>query len=147
MAGANVVDLCIQKLNSWNPKNNNGFLRRVAYVVSEFGKNVKTTESGGIWQVSRIAFQDTLDTSAHSRLPYKYEQIWKLYGIDWKSVNYKDLDKSFHSALAARLYLSNFPESIPPAHQVKEQAEYWKFKYMRGSGDVQQFIKKVKELD
>ena len=36
MAGANVVDLCIQKLNSWNPKNNNGFLRRVACVVSEF---------------------------------------------------------------------------------------------------------------
>ena len=56
MAGANVVDLCIQKLNSWNPKNNNGFLRRVAYVVSEFGKNTNTTESDGIWQVSQTVF-------------------------------------------------------------------------------------------
>jgi hypothetical protein len=50
-------------------------------------------------------------------------------------------------ALAARLYLSNFPEPIPSAHKIKDQAEYWKFKYMRGSGDVQQFIEKVKELD
>jgi hypothetical protein len=147
VAGAKVVDLCIQKLESWNPKNNNDFLRRVAYVVSEFGKNVKITESGGIWQVSRTAFQDTLNTSAHGRLPYKYEKIWKLYKIDWKSVAYKDLDKPFYSALAARLYLSNFPESIPPAHKIEDQAEYWKFKYMRGSGDVQQFIDKVKELD
>ena len=70
MAGTNVVDLCIQKLNSWDPKNNNGFLRRVAYVVSEFGKNANTTESDGIWQVSQTAFQDTLDTSSLLTVAY-----------------------------------------------------------------------------
>ena len=64
------MDLCIQKLNSWNPKNNNGFLRRVAYVVSEFGKNANTTESDGIWQVSQTAFQDTLDTSSLLTVAY-----------------------------------------------------------------------------
>ena len=115
--------------------------------MSDFGRNTKNTESGGIWHVSYAAFQDTLNTIAYSRLVNKYEQIWKLYRIDWRSVNYKDLDKPLYSALAARLFLSNFPEYIPPAHQVEDQAEYWKFKYMRGSGDVQHFIEKVKELD
>ena len=147
IAGAKVVDLCIQKLKSSMLKDDKDFMRRVAYVMSEFGRNVKNAESGGIWQVSPTAFQDTLDTNAHGRLLNKYEQIWKLYEIDWKSVKYKDLDKPFYSALAARLYLSNFPEYIPPAHQVQDQAEYWKFKYMRGSGDVQHFVEKVKELE
>ena len=67
--------------------------------------------------------------------------------IDWKSVKYKDLDKPFYSALAARLYLSNSPKHIPPAHQVNEQAKYWKFQYMQGQGDLQSFLNKVSELE
>ena len=42
----------------------------------------------------------------------KYKQIWKAYKID---CTYKDLDKPFYSALAARLYLPNFPESANQA--------------------------------
>ena len=93
------------------------------------------------------AFEDTMDTRAHKRLPGKYQRILKAFNIDWKSVSYEDLDKPFYSALAARLYLSNYPEHIPPAHQIDNQAEYWKFKYMAGSGDIQYFKDKVHELE
>ena len=145
--GRRIVELCIEKLKS--PKfrmlDDNHFLKRVAYVMSEFGRNMKN--NGGIWQVSPTAFEDTMDTRAHKRLPGKYERILDAFGIDWKSVTYKDLDKPFHSALAARLYLSNYPEHIPPAHQIQDQARYWKFKYMAGIGDLQFFIDKVHELD
>ena len=123
----------------------NNFLRRVAYVMSDFGRNMKG--GGGIWQLPYMAFEDTMDTRAHARLPHKYERIWDAYGIDWKSVKYKDLDEPFYSALAARLYLSNFPKHIPPADQVNEQAKYWKFQYMQGKGDFQSFLNKVSELE
>ena len=146
-SGCHIVEMCVQKLKSphFNVPDDNDFLKRVAYVVSEFGKNI--IKNGGIWQVTPTAFEDTMDTSAHKRLPQKYQQIWKAFNIDWKSVKYKDLDKPFYSALAARLYLSNYPEYIPPSHRVQDQAEYWKFRYMTGSGDIQHFIKKVKELE
>ena len=101
-----------------------------------------------------------MDTRAHKRLPRKYQQIFEVYNIDWKNVRYKDLEKDrapcermpadrkpFYSALAAKLYLSNYPEYIPPAHQIQDQARYWKFKYMAGSGDLQFFIDKVYELE
>ena len=145
--GRRIVELCIEKLKSPKFKmlDDNHFLKRVAYVMSEFGKNMKN--NGGIWQVTPTAFEDTMDTRAHKRLPGKYQQIWEAYDIDWKNVRYKDLDKPFYSALAARLYLSNYPEYIPPAHQIQDQAHYWKFKYMAGSGDLQFFIDKVHELE
>ena len=142
-----IVEVCIEKLKSpeFNMPDDNQFMKRVAYVMSEFGKNMKT--NGGIWQVTPTAYEDTMDTRAHKLLPQKYQQIWKAFNIDWKKVEYKDLDKPFYSALAARLYLSNYREYIPPAHQLQDQAEYWKFKYMAGSGDIQSFIDKVHELE
>ena len=82
-------------------------------------------------------------TVAQSTNMNKYGSCTELIG----DRSTKDLDKPFYLALAARLFLSNFPEYIPTAHQVEDQAEYWKFKYMHGSGDVQHFIEKVKELD
>ena len=146
-SGHQIVEMCVQKLKSplFNVPDDNEFMKRVAYVMSEFGKNM--IKNGGIWQVTPTVFEDTMDTSAHKRLPRKYQQIWKAFNIDWKSVKYKDLDKPFYSALAARLYLSNYPEYIPPSHRVQDQAEYWKFRYMTGSGDIQHFIEKVKELE
>ena len=145
--GHRIVELCIGKLKSpdFNMPDDNQFLKRIAYVMSEFGKNMKT--KGGIWQVTPTAFEDTMDTRAHKLLPGKYQRIWKAFKIDWKSVSYKDLDKPFYSALAARLYLSNYPEYIPPAHRIADQAEYWKFNYMAGSGDIQYFKDKVHELE
>ena len=146
MKGPEVVQLCIEKLKSpiFDMLDDNDFMRRVAYVMSDFGESM--SGNGGIWQVSMTAFKDTMDTSAHYSLPRKYKKIWKAYGIDWTSVKYSDLNKPFYSALAARLYLSNFAELIPPPHRVDEQAEYWKFKYMRGAGNMNTFKEKVAEL-
>lgn len=141
-SGPEVVRLCIKKLKSpiFNMPDDNNFMWRVACVMSDFGREMN--KNGGIWQLSTTAFKDTMDTSAHYALPRKYQKIWKAYGIDWKNVKYEDLNKPFYSALAARLYLSNFSEPIPPPHKVSEQAEYWKFMYMRGEGDMLMFKKK-----
>ena len=146
-SGPEVVDLCLEKLKSplFNMPDDNGFLKRVAFVMSDFGKNMKST--GGIWQLSLIAFEDTLDTRAHYRLPKKYEQIWDAFGIDWANVKYDELRKPFYSALAARLYLSNVPDYIPAPQQLQEQAKYWKFRYTRGKGDIKNFIDKVQKLE
>lgn len=140
------MKLCIEKLGSplFDMPDDNDFMRRVAYVMSDFGR--ETNGNGGIWQLSTMAFEDTMDTRAHYSLPRKYNKIWKAFGIDWTSVKYHDLNKPFYSALAARLYLSNFAEYIPPPHKISEQAEYWKFKYMRGKGDLLKFKQKVLEL-
>ena len=67
--GRRIVELCIEKLKSpeFNMPDDNQFLKRVAYVMSEFGKSMKS--NGGIWQVTPTAFEDTMDTRAHKRLP------------------------------------------------------------------------------
>ena len=145
-SGRRIVELCIEKLRSpkLNMTDDNHFLKRVAYVMSEFGKNMKI--NGGIWQVSPTAFEDTKNIRAHKCLPEIYEQILEAYDIDWKNVRYKDLDKPFYSALAARLYISHYSE-IPPAYLIENQAYYWKYKYMAGVGDLQFFIDKVYELE
>ena len=145
--GPEVVDLCLRKLksDSFNMLDDNDLMRRIAYVMSGFGENIE--DNGGIWQVSHVAFEDTKDTRAHKRLPRKYDQVMTAFGIDWNSVKYKDLDKPFFSALAARLYLSNFPDLIPPAHKIDKQARYWKMYFMRGGGDDRMFVAKVKELE
>ena len=146
-SGPEVVDLCLEKLKSplFDMPDDNNFMRRVAFVMSDFGKNMKST--GGIWQVSLTAFKDTMDTSAHYRLPKKYKKIYNAFGIDWANVNYDELRKPFYSALAARLYLSNVPDYIPAPQQLEEQAKYWKFEYMRGKGDINTFLDKVHKLE
>jgi len=84
-------------------------LRRIAYIMSKDGKDMKS--DGGIWQLSEFAFDDTMTTWAHYRLPSKYNKIHQAFpGIDWPSTTRQDLDKPFFSALAARLYLSSFNE-------------------------------------
>ena len=143
-----MVQRCIEKIHSptFGMLDDNDFMRRVAYVMSDFGRDTRNIGYGGIWQLSEIAFKDTLDTSAHLRLPGKYERIYKAYGIDWTTVKYTDLIKPFYSALAARLYMSNSPKLLPPTSDVQEQAMHWKFQYMRGSGDIENFKRKTYEL-
>lgn len=147
-SGVQVVDLCIQKLKLWI-REENMFMKRVAFVMTNFGVQMSRSGSnGGIWQLSSAAFQDTKDHMSHRRLPMKYERLMELYGIDWMSVTYSDLNKPLHSAIAARLYLSNNPASIPPSQEIAEQAAYWKYKYMSGAGESAAFYtKKVLELE
>ena len=148
--GPEVVEACISKMaNSeiLGLPDDNGLMRRIAYVMSRDGKNMKS--DGGIWQVSEFGFKDTKEDSAHYRLPSKWARINQAFGIDWPAVKRRDLEKPFYSALAARLYLSNFSERIPLANKIADQAWYWKYFYMRGSSGAneQDFVNAVAELD
>ena len=146
-AGAEVVEACVNKIASSNIlPDDNGLLRRIAYVMSKDGTDLKS--DGGIWQLSEFAFDDTMATWAHYRLPSKYNKIRQAFlGIDWPSTTRQDLDKPFFSALAARLYLSNFKERIPNANRIRDQAYYWKDFYMRGVADERKFLAAIAELE
>lgn len=145
--GTEVVEACVDKIASSKIlPDDNGLLRRIAYVMSKDGKDMKS--DGGIWQLSEFAFDDTMATWAHYRLPSKYNKIRQAFpGIDWPSTTRQDLDKPFFSALAARLYLSNFNERIPNANRIDDQAYYWKDFYMRGVANEKKFLDAVAELE
>ena len=131
-SGEDVTRLCIKRLlDSYIFPDDKDFMLRVAHVMSRFGDPPFPLETdGGIWQVSLFAYNDNLDTRTHVRLTTKYEKISRCFGINWKSVERRHLAIPMYSAIAARLYLSNFAESIPPAYKVKEQAKYWWNIYM-----------------
>ena len=152
--GAEVVQACVDRINSSQVlsfPDDNKILRRIAHVMSKDGAEMKRGYNGGVWQVSKFAFEDTglKGTAAHYRLPSKYIKIREAFGVDWPSVKYEQLDVPFYSALGARLYLSNFAEPIPPASCVEEQAQYWHYIYMRGSplANEDKFLYSVAELE
>ena len=134
--GTDIVMACIDKLNMLRDRgvfpDDKGFLRRIAYVMSRDGKpSWQLHTDGGIWQVSIYAFQDTLRTDSHVRLPKKYQKIKDSLGIDWKKISRVHLEIPIISAVAARLYLSNFAEPIPPNYGIEDQADYWWDFYMK----------------
>ena len=128
------------------------FLRRIAYVESRDGTHPNTYRAGyhgGIWQVDLVGFQSTQDTTSHPGLVPIHQQIQKDFGINWPVVQWMDLRKPLFSALAARLFLFNIPQSIPPASDLRRQAMYWKEHYNTpsGAGTVQKFIDDVTALE
>ena len=153
-SGKEVVEAAVQKIQESSIfKDDNQFLRRVAYVESKDGTDSNTYRVvheyyGGIWQVDEIAFRDTQNTESHPGLVKKYEKIKDEFGIDWKTVTWQDLEKPFYSALAARLYLSNIEETIPSSSEIEAQAQYWKTYYNteNGTGEVQRFVTDVMML-
>lgn len=107
-------------------------MRRIAHVMSNDGKPPFSLHTdGGIWQVSIFALKDTHDTDSHISLGTKYGKIKKIFDIDWRQVGRVHLAIPMYSAIAARLYLSNFAEYIPPDYSVNEQADYWWNYYMK----------------
>lgn len=131
--GKDVVNLCIQNLyKSGIFPDDHGLMRRIAHVMSNDGNPPFPLHTdGGIWQVSLFAFSDTHDTRAHVRLGRKYGAIMKHFDIDWRKVERIDLAIPMYSAIAARLYLSNFAEFIPPEYSFEKQADYWWYIYMK----------------
>jgi hypothetical protein len=141
-SGEDVVKLCIEKIEASGifPKDTtNDFMRRIAYTMSRDGNPpFQLTTDGGIWQVSLYAFSDTKNTEAHIRLNNtyndtyisKYTKIKAHFDIDWPTVRRVDLAIPFYSALAARLYLSNFAEPFPPCYDIEKQSQYWWNKYL-----------------
>lgn len=111
------------------------FMDRLAYVESNYGMHRLTYRpgyNGGIYQVDEIGYRDTLAVSSHPGLRRRYQKITDEFGIDWPSTSYVDLRKPLYSGIAARLFLSNIPESIP--WDKEAQGKYWKKYYNTESG-------------
>ena len=127
---------CIGKLKELEAAelfpNDKDFMERLAFVMSRNGEALfQLHNDGGIWQVGRFAFDDTKNEFGHIRLPKKYQRLSDFLGIkDWRKVTRVDLEIPMYSCLAARLYLSNFAEAIPPSFNHNKQQEYWWRFYM-----------------
>ena len=151
-SGADVVRSVIERIQRSNifPPDNQ-LLRRIAYVESKDGTDPGTYRHGyygGIWQVDLTGFRATQDTRAHPRLRGRFDRIQEKFGIDWRQVQWQDLRKPLYSGLAARLFLSNIPASIPAASDLRAQGQYWKVHYnsASGAGTVDKFVRDVQAL-
>lgn len=120
----------------------NDILRRIAFVETRDGRDPDTFRegyNGGIWAVDEDAFMNTKNTDSFKRLHAKIQQIEEELGISWLSVEWVDLRKPLHSALAARLVIFNAPRSVPPANDLAGQARFW-IEYYNQAGDAANFV-------
>lgn len=110
----------------------NDFLRRLAYVESEFGnKKGVSLEDGGIWPVTKETFSKTQSDRHRGKRSIALKRIHvaieTVFGIRWQKVSWPDLIRPFYSALAARIALWQLPEDIPEdwESQVKFFVKYY----------------------
>jgi hypothetical protein len=132
------------------------FLYRVATVESRWGEDPRTYRSGywgGIWQVDRVAFEDSQDGDSHPSLLEWYRRLRArantlgMLELDWVRLSWEDCVSPLVSCLAARLYLATIPEPVPDS--LEAQAVYWKKHYNKaqGKGTVEGFIRAVNSLE
>jgi len=118
------------------------FLTRISATESCYGLN-KSNGKNNIYQVDKVAFDDTQDIKSHQGLIDKFKKIENKTGIVWTGQTYNDIrgDK-FKNGIAARLLLGNKPGKIPS--DLEGQATYWKKHYntSSGKGGEQDFIDK-----
>ncbi len=125
------------------------FLTRIAKVESHFGDHPATYRTqyyGGIWQIDRIAYEETKNVTSHPSL-VRLHRIMKeaaislgLRTFDWPLTTWQDLTMPAFSCVAARLYLALIPQAVPDS--LEEQANYWKKYYntIAGNGTREQFM-------
>lgn len=144
--GPEVVKAVIRAINSLGMfPDDHGFLRRIAYVETRDGQNSGTV-LGGIWKISEDMLIDTQRIMAHGQLIRKHKIIQQKINIDWPEVIWRDLQKPFYSALAARLFLSNNPRPIPET--LERQGRYWKINYNPGCTlQSDEFVRDVMNLE
>jgi len=91
-------------------------------------------------QVDRKMFEKTQQTLTGFVLLTYIKDIQTNFGIDWPSVEWKDLRKPLYSALGARLYVlynsRNDSDDIPQS--IENQAAFWRTHY-RPDADDQYF--------
>ena len=120
--------------------NDNGLLRRIAYIETRDGFLMDHhSTSGGIWAVGEEAFTKT-QTISDSDFVVKRRHINATFGVDWEAVHWSELNKPFYSALAARLVLFTAPRNIPS--DTEDQAQFWKHHY-NTEGSVEKFLRSV----
>ena len=125
-------------------QDDNDLLRRIAFVETKDGSYLDAfNNSGGIWAVNEDTF---LNMQINSSLFQKHEEIRQLFGIDWKAVQWSELNKPLYSALAARLVLFIAPKDIPSSDTVLAQARFWRDHY-NGDGSVKDFMQAANKLE
>lgn len=120
----------------------NELLRRIAYTETRDGTLSDTYRAGyhgGIWAVDEDKFLRTKNTAQYTRLPAKFQQIQFHFGINWSSVQWRELRKPLYSALAARLVIYIAPVSIPSTDDLPAQAQFWVAHYNE-DGDASTFV-------
>lgn len=125
-----------------------GMLKEIANSESKMGTDTNTYRDGyhgGVMQVDEIGYEATKDVKSHPKLAAKHAEIRERYGIDWADTDWKNLRNPLHSAIAARLYLSNIKDEIP--NTKAERATYWKDKYntSEGAGSTKHYLDSNKD--
>ena len=123
----------------------NGFLRRIAYVETRDGTQPSREVESNIWAVSQEALLRT-QMSDHPFLNVKRNMIALEFDIDWNEVEWDDLQRPLYSALAARLILFLAPERLPDSSDIPTQAQFWKLHY-NTNGSINDFIGTANELE
>ncbi len=101
------------------------FMRESAYVESgdgaEFPLDVR---DGGIWRISRDLFSRTQNYS----YPELFDEICRMFCINWMTAQYADLRMPLYSGLATRIHLFhlyNTGQGLPMAATDTNRAIFW----------------------
>jgi hypothetical protein len=140
------IDSAIDSVEAAFPSN--GMLSEIATVESRRGEDPNTYREGyhgGIMQVDEVGFKDTQNVKSHPKLKGKFKKIKEEFGIDWTKTTWENLRDPLHSAIAARLFLSNKSGEIPKT--VEGRAAYWKEKYntVKGKGSSKEYLERLKQ--
>ena len=131
-------------------QDDNSLLRRIAFVETKDGSNLDAFNqgnSGGIWAVDEDTFLSMqINSNSNTTLFQKYEEIRHLFDIDWKAVQWSELEKPIYSAIAARLVLFIAPDDIPSSDAVPAQAQFWRDHY-NGAGSDKDFMRAANKLE
>lgn len=142
--GRAVVDTVIDRIkHSGIFENDFEYIRRIAWVESQYGTNASTNyKQGGIWQMDKKKFVKTMNSETYPNLTDKYDKIKSEFCIDWEVVKWEDLSKPLHGGLAIYLYMSTCEDKIP--YSIREQAIHWMKNYREESQtDKSKFVDDV----
>ena len=92
------------------------------------------SNDGGIWVVRENKFLQTKDLDNNA----PFQQIYRSFGINWTSVQWRDLYIPLYSAIAAHLALYLTSHDIPPANDLKAQTRFC-VHYYNPEGDENEF--------
>lgn len=120
--GEAVVVACVRLVRESNVfSEDHGTLRRIAYAETLDGTALPS--NGGIWAVSKEAFESTQNQSISSTILADVEAV---FHITWSTVVYEqDLGKPLYSALAARIFIQQLQDSGQNTSSVDDQIILW----------------------
>ena len=131
--GTDVVLATISRIqNSSVFSDDNGFLRRVAFVESRDGTDPDTFRegyNGGIWQVDEIILRQTQNVTLHPILSSPggiFERLLEELYVDWSAIVWRDLRIPLFSGLAARIFFELADSDIPAITDLPGQGTFWK---------------------